>query len=483
MYVYVISYSPHTDTTMLDIIANSIIKLNGLIVTLHGKFDQFREKVENDLQMLRDSMESQNHTISYLSTSLQEHKKQTAIELANISICLHEHKRLTESEIISLKTSLNSTQASFDNHTLAISYKLDILNSTLNIHDTIMSKYLQEHKQLTQPELCKVESSIDKLHTFLNDSVNNLTMFLQEHEQQTTTELSHLQTSLNSTHSKLDTLTNTVAFDRQKIVDNMTNVKCMDTQQNIQLHQNLQNNITHQLKTIKDNVESPPMYTCGGTGRWRRVVYLKITDPHINCPCGWQLTGYSRRTCGRVRTGHRICDSATFPVNGGEYSRVCGRIRAYQYGAPDGFWAYHHGYVTTIDGPYVNGVSITHGAPRNHIWTFANGITEGNPTSTNACPCDASITVRVPPFVGNDYFCESGINGVWDGQYILRSNDILWDGEDCIPSSTCCSLHNPPYFVKQLPKTTTDDIEARIFVHNTSSTDNIAVELVELYVQ
>ena len=75
-------------------------------------------------------------------------------------------------------------------------------------------------------------------------------------------------------------------------------------------------------------------------------------------------------TCGRVSTGHLTCDSVTFPVCGGDYTRVCGRIKAYQVGPTDAFEAYDDGVVTTIDGAYVSGVSLTHGSPRQHIWTL-----------------------------------------------------------------------------------------------------------------
>ena len=141
--------------------------------------------------------------------------------------------------------------------------------------------------------------------------------------------------------------------------------------------------------------------------------------------------------------------------------------------------------MTTIDGAYAGGVSVTHGTPRNHIWTFVAGTSEGNPTYNEVCPCDATHTIRIPPFVGNDYFCESGVNEEWwsSNNYIFHPNDTLWDGEDCLPSSTCCSQHNPPYFTKQLPTTTTDDIEARICMRPALSYSNLAVELVELYVQ
>ena len=208
-----------------------------------------------------------------------------------------------------------------------------------------------------------------------------------------------------------------------------------------------------------------------------------MTDSSTTCPSGWQLTGYSKRTCGRVSTGSNSCDSATFPISGGEYTRVCGRIKAYQWGATVAFLNYHWGY---SDGAYVDGVSVTHGSPQQHIWTFAAGVSEGIPTGAYVCPCDASVDISVPPFVGENYFCESGVNEVWNNNRHWRtfhSNDTLWDEEDCLPSSMCCSQHNPPYFIKQLPTPTTDDIEARVCLFQPSSTANIAVELVELYVQ
>ena len=221
-----------------------------------------------------------------------------------------------------------------------------------------------------------------------------------------------------------------------------------------------------------------PVYTCGGTGGWRRVVYLDMTDPNTNCPSGWQLTSRSKRTCGRVSTG-LTCDSVTFPVSGGDYSRVCGRIKAYQYGGTDAFEAYHDGRVTTINGSYVSGVSLTHGSPRQHIWTFAAGRSEELHTFNDACPCDATININIPPFVGGDYFCESGQNSGDYGGFF--PDDPLWDGDGCTASSTCCSFSNPPYFTKQLPRPTTDDIEARICQYD--GREDSPIELIELYVQ
>ena len=307
----------------------------------------------------------------------------------------------------------------------------------------------------------------------LNDSVRNLREQLTEHKQQTTT----TDTITQQMNTKLNTLISDLSQHQQQTAAESAQFQTSF----IQLHQHQANNITLKLETIKNSVEQLPVYTCGGTGGWRRVVYLDMTDPSTTCPSAWQLTGLSKRTCGRVSTQSLACDSVTFPVSGGEYSQVCGRIKAYQYQSTDAFEAYHDGQVTTIDGAYVAGVSLTHGTPRRHIWTFAAGISEAVPTRRDGdqCPCDASFTIRVPPFVGDDYFCESGVNaGRWGG---FHPDDPLWDGENCTSSSTCCSLNTPPYFVKQLPTPTTDDIEARLCQYGGG--EDSPVELIELYVQ
>ena len=165
-----------------------------------------------------------------------------------------------------------------------------------------------------------------------------------------------------------------------------------------------------QLQKTSDFLHESLRPICDGTGGWRRVVYLDMTDPNTNCPSGWQLTGHPKRTCGKFSTGRLTCDSVIFPASGGAYTSVCGNIRAYQYGVLDAFEAYDDGRVTTIDGACVSGVSLTHGSPRQHIWIFAAGVSESRTSSNDGCPCDITIDIDIPPFVGKDYFCESGAN-------------------------------------------------------------------------
>ena len=177
-----------------------------------------------------------------------------------------------------------------------------------------------------------------------------------------------------------------------------------------------------------------------------------------------------------------VTHSSSLSVEDHTVRCVVGSELAYQWGLPNAFIGYNN-YGHTIDSAYVSGVAVMYGSPRQHIWTFAVGSHENNnPSSRSSCPCDPPGD-PVLSFIGIDYFCESGY--VYDSgtATTLHSNDILWDGRDCHSTSTCCSLHNPPYFTKNLNQTTTDDLELRMCLWNSGNSDNIAVELVELYVK
>ena len=63
----------------------------------------------------------------------------------------------------------------------------------------------------------------------------------------------------------------------------------------------------------------------------------------------------------------------------------------------------------------VDGVSITAGAT--HVWTYAAGFQEAKrePSEDQEpnCPCNSASQHVTPPFVGNDYYCESGSPSHW----------------------------------------------------------------------
>ena len=148
-----------------------------------------------------------------------------------------------------------------------------------------------------------------------------------------------------------------------------------------------------------------------------------------------------------------------------------------QFASPDGFFPDE-----TIDQSYVDGVSITNGVPRNHIWTFAAGVTEGSALHTsNNCPCASSAAGRsAPTFVGNNYYCESG-NPTNSFLSILYNSDKLWDGQQCDDEGTCCT--GPPWFSVELANNSTDNIEVRICGNEATDNEDTPIELLEIYIQ
>ena len=219
--------------------------------------------------------------------------------------------------------------------------------------------------------------------------------------------------------------------------------------------------------------------SCKGVGGgWMRVASVDMTDSSNSCPSGLRTLTEPRRLCGKNIDGAG-CSSAVLPVEGVQYSRVCGKIIGYQQYTPDAFSPYNNGGQTTIDSSYVNGVSLTYGSsPRQHIWTFAAAYHEYNIHPHAVCPCTNTRNnppPAVPPFVGHDYFCETGSYDV--AQTIFYGDDPLWDGEGCGQFSTCCTWNNPPWFMKEI-SLTTDDIEMRICGH-----DDVPIETLEIYVQ
>ena len=145
-----------------------------------------------------------------------------------------------------------------------------------------------------------------------------------------------------------------------------------------------------------------------------RVASVNMTDPSSTCPSGLRtISEDNRRLCAMDIDGVG-CSSAVLPVEGVQYSQVCGKIIGYQQKSPDAFHRFISGQ-TTIDSNYVDGISLTHGSsPREHIWTFAAALQEdiSDPAYHRfLCPCanvNNPAPTAPPSFVGYDYFCDTG---------------------------------------------------------------------------
>ena len=222
-----------------------------------------------------------------------------------------------------------------------------------------------------------------------------------------------------------------------------------------------------------------------GPGLWYRMAHLNMSNSSQQCPSAWrEYNNNGIRGCRRPMVYSPSCSATIYPTSR-RYSRVCGRIIGHQIGGTDAFGhlAIDH---TTIDSYYVYGVSVTHGAPRNHIWTLAAGITDRAHYIGLGweCPCvNPSDAGNVPPpsFVGNNYYCESGNPTDSGAGNILYTADPVWDGQQC--EGQCCSNgKSPPWFSVALPNTTTDDIEVRICIPE-GYVDDVGIHLLELFVQ
>ena len=229
---------------------------------------------------------------------------------------------------------------------------------------------------------------------------------------------------------------------------------------------------------------------CGGIkGGWMRIADIKKGD---TCPNGWTRR-YNKSYCtGGSAAG---CHSAYFSTNSTRYDKVCGKAVGYQKGTMDGFYpyAYAHGKVNyyrpvttsrSLDGAYVDGISITTGSPRKHVWTYVVGLSDDYSNPQLNCPCAKTPGPDPPPYVGAHYYCESGNTGTYSGEHaVLYSNDPLWDGTGCGSENSCCYDVGMPWFFRQFPKTTTGDIEVRICRDQEFADEGVAVEELQLYVQ
>ena len=232
---------------------------------------------------------------------------------------------------------------------------------------------------------------------------------------------------------------------------------------------------------MKDIAAGDFIPTCAGVGGgWKRIVNIDISAGD-DCPSGWRKDTHSGVSfCRVVSDAADTCSSAYFSTNGTSYQRVCGKARGYQKGELDGFYPYHSER-QTIDGYYADGLLLTYGNPRQHIWTFAGQFYDDRKFTWN-CPCAFGGGRGPPPFVGTNYYCESGgVSTYNESAYYF--DDPLWDGSDCYSSTDCCSNPTQPWFYRELGESTTSDIEARICRQYYFSNGSPLIDQLELFIQ
>ena len=187
-----------------------------------------------------------------------------------------------------------------------------------------------------------------------------------------------------------------------------------------------------------------------------RVTDLNMTGISQQCPSGLMELNDSPNIRTYVRNEASAgCSSVELSTVNIHHTRVCGRITGYQYDSLDGF------NNNDINSAYVDGV-----------WKPKTAHQELN------LSLHKTVNVLMPRrlLAMHDFLCDSGSShGLHYIIHLAYYYSPLWDGTGCSTTS--------PYFVKTLAQSTTDDIEMRLCRDELSSDEDVAIEVVEIYVQ
>ena len=143
-----------------------------------------------------------------------------------------------------------------------------------------------------------------------------------------------------------------------------------------------------------------------GEGIWMRIGFFDMTKAFSECPSPLQMfLQNNKKYCRRQYPG---CTSVYFDSLSQQYTEVCGMVEGYQYGHMDAFST----SLTSINSAHLDGISITRGSPRQHIWSYAVGEVAYSSLfspRSDVCPCTRyGTTATVPRFIGSDYYCSTG---------------------------------------------------------------------------
>ena len=434
-----------------------------------GKLVESENATGNEIKELVDIVNELRLEIR----SVKETTDKQTEEHTRLTQVIKEVDRVTADEIRGLRSEIRAIKETLDKLTESENTTADEIRELRSEIRNVTNKQTEHHTKLTEvikeadnatgDEIREVAGKLNILRSEIRNIKEMLDTQMEEHN-----ELKKLLPRKGSSHNSA--------------------ISCSDIAQDSPSGEYwILGKTNHPIKVYCDMTRTCCSNTTGG---WTRVANLDMTDSSQQCPDGFRLvtrTTAPLRTCGRP--GPVGCVSTTFPVHGIEYLQVCGRVIGYQDGPTNAFFPYFYNSLRTngawtIDDIYVDGISLTHGqSPRQHIWTFAAAVDETRANSWT-CPCtrpDITYTGTIPPFIGQDYFCDTGSRGRY--QHIFYPDDPLWNGQGCGGTSTCCSFNNPPWFCKQLSQPTTDDIELRLCANDDKSDEDTPLEIVELYIK
>jgi dynein heavy chain len=150
------------------------------------------------------------------------------------------------------------------------------------------------------------------------------------------------------------------------------------------------------------------------------------------------------------------------------------------FGGSDGFRDQGAG---VIDQLWVDGVGITNGTPRQHVFTFATGIAEFYEPNflTSECPCDGGT--QPPSFVGTSYLCEGATLGESGGARVYDPDDVLFDGQDIGDPSCVDSFESAPDFNVLVGAPTALPLDVHLMQSQGTGDEDLDVIALELWVR
>uniref|UniRef100_A0A1X7TDS2 Fibrinogen C-terminal domain-containing protein n=1 Tax=Amphimedon queenslandica TaxID=400682 RepID=A0A1X7TDS2_AMPQE len=298
--------------------------------------------------------------------------------------------------------------------------------------------------------------------------------------------LSNLQDTSTSTAG----VVNNILLVTKKLLQNESPTSCKQLERQYQVTQSGYYTLTSGNGSTEYTAYCDTGILCGSRGGWTRLAYMELGSLMPNCPSAFRLyhVGGYYKSCGRPATSSGGCASVIYPSNGVSYSQICGRVLGYQYGSPDAIYQpanSNYSYRNDINSYYVDGVSITRGSPRQHVWTLMAGISEAS-ASSRSCPCNTGSSVSVPSFIGNNYFCDSD-NPSNTASPTLYRNNYLWSGNSisCRSLETaCCAAPGIPWFHRDYGSNiTTDDIEVRVCGDSGTDDEDTPIVYYQIFVK
>ena len=135
--------------------------------------------------------------------------------------------------------------------------------------------------------ICTVVRITAAVYEALRPILNEMSQRIEQFDMRLTSLNESLRVDFSGVKKELSS-TASMICDKTEVHDNHITTELM------RMNQTLTEEIINNRESIYDTAE----FKCGGIWGWRRAVYLDMTNPNTNCPSGWNMTGYSKRTCG-----------------------------------------------------------------------------------------------------------------------------------------------------------------------------------------